>query len=78
MDARRPVEFTGVELAAPVEKGVAGPVVKALVDYPGGKGHGGREAQLRDRKPNGEGGRQTARVIKFRTQSGRILHSFFL
>jgi hypothetical protein len=78
MDARRPVEFTGVELAALVEKGVAGPVVKALVDCSGGEGHGGRKARLRDRIPNGDGGRQTASIIKFRAQSGRILHSFFL
>jgi hypothetical protein len=78
MDARQPVEFTGVELAAPMKKDVAGPVVKALVDCSGGEGHGEREARLRDRRPNGEGGRQTASVIKFHTQSGRILHSFFL
>jgi hypothetical protein len=52
MDARRPVEFTGVELAAPVEKGVAGPMVKALADRSGGEGHGGREARLRKRFRN--------------------------
>jgi hypothetical protein len=38
MKARRRVEFTGVELAAPVEKAVAG------------EGCGGREAQWRGRK----------------------------
>jgi hypothetical protein len=32
MEARRRVEFTGVELAAPMEKATTGPVEKAVTD----------------------------------------------
>ena len=56
MEARRHVEFTGVELtrgveiAAPVEKTATGLVEKAAAGRRAGEGLGGREAQWRGRK----------------------------
>jgi hypothetical protein len=45
MEDRRHVEFTGVELAAPVEKATAGPVEKATAGKRRG-GEGGRRSAV--------------------------------
>ena len=44
------MKFTGVELAASVEKGMIGPVEKAAAGLCAGEAHGGREARWRGRK----------------------------
>jgi hypothetical protein len=50
MEAYRHVEFNSVELAASVEKAVAGPMEKAAVGPFTREGRGGREARWRGRK----------------------------
>jgi hypothetical protein len=44
MEARWRLEFTGVELAAPVEKATAGPVEKVVAGPRALEGRSGREA----------------------------------
>jgi hypothetical protein len=50
MKARRRVEFTGVELAAPVEKDAASPMEKVVVGSRALEGRGVRVARWRRRK----------------------------
>jgi hypothetical protein len=63
MEARRFVEFISVELVAPVEKAVTGPVEKTMAGRSGtedgphtGEGRGGQEASWRGRKTGSRAG----------------------